>query len=319
MTTPVHCSACGSANEELTNFCKNCGVPIAAAISEGIIRSDHYKRFIGPKNQPAFLSYFKKVDQIIPPPNAWYRAPVSWSWVAFFFPVTWMFYRKMWANAFLYVFITGLVIMLLGALSSATGHEVIFGFLNMGVVLASFFVPPMYAKSLYRNHCRNKIAQVKADPVNQGNTSRLLSEIARKGGTSSIILFIVYPFLVIAGLGVIAAVALPAYQDYITRAKVAEVLIQGLSARSTISEYYAGKGKLPRSLDEAGYRQANSRYVESLKFDPNRGVLRMIPIATLAGGKSIDFIPKVEAGALISWTCSSEDMPQKFLPPSCRK
>ena len=31
MTTPVHCSACGSANEELTNFCKNCGVPIAAA------------------------------------------------------------------------------------------------------------------------------------------------------------------------------------------------------------------------------------------------------------------------------------------------
>ena len=51
--------------------------------------------------------------------------------------------------------------------------------------------------------------------------------------------------IVIAIVGILAAVALPAYQDYTVRAKMSEIMARGSEAKTAVTEYYAAKGTLP--------------------------------------------------------------------------
>ena len=58
--------------------------------------------------------------------------------------------------------------------------------------------------------------------------------------------------IVIAIVGILAAIALPAYQDYIVRSKMSEPLAALAEAKTTIAEYYASQGTWPASTTAAG-------------------------------------------------------------------
>ena len=78
--------------------------------------------------------------------------------------------------------------------------------------------------------------------------------------------------IVIAIVGILAAVALPAYQDYTVRAKMSEPLALMGEAKTTIAEYYMANGVMPSNASQAGVRTAintdivNGIIINNIKF-----------------------------------------------------
>ncbi|HGP7336031.1 TPA: pilin, partial [Neisseria gonorrhoeae] len=81
--------------------------------------------------------------------------------------------------------------------------------------------------------------------------------------------------IVIAIVGILAAVALPAYQDYTARAQVSEAILLAEGQKSAVTEYYLNHGKWPEDNDKAGVASPASnikgKYVQ--KVEVNNGVV----------------------------------------------
>ncbi|EMT3511177.1 pilin [Neisseria gonorrhoeae] len=91
--------------------------------------------------------------------------------------------------------------------------------------------------------------------------------------------------IVIAIVGILAAVALPAYQDYTARAQVSEAILLAEGQKSAVTEYYLNHGKWPEDNTSAGVASASEikgKYVQ--KVEVNNGVVT----ADTTGNKKID-------------------------------
>ncbi|ENW3830844.1 pilin, partial [Neisseria gonorrhoeae] len=76
--------------------------------------------------------------------------------------------------------------------------------------------------------------------------------------------------IVIAIVGILAAVALPAYQDYTARAQVSEAILLAEGQKSAVTEYYLNHGKWPENNDSAGVASASKiigKYVKEVKVE----------------------------------------------------
>src|SRR5690349_2079498 len=72
--------------------------------------------------------------------------------------------------------------------------------------------------------------------------------------------------IVIAIIAILAAIALPAYQDYTVRAKVSELIIAGDACKNSVVEFYESKGTLPGTIVSAGCASNPTQYVATLTF-----------------------------------------------------
>jgi Zn-dependent protease with chaperone function len=124
--------------------------------------------------------------------------------------------------------------------------------------------------------------------------------------------------VVVAVIGILAAVALPAYQDYTTRAKISAAMQQGTPAESAVAGFYSRNNGVPKSLEEAGFTPpAPGPIVRAITLE-SRGVIRIELAFTPVAGNSILLVPSLNEQKQIVWKCASRDVPQKFLPQSCR-
>ena len=144
--------------------------------------------------------------------------------------------------------------------------------------------------------------------------------------------------IVVAIIGILAAVALPAYQDYTKRAKMSEVVLAASACRTTITEIFqsAASGGLP-SADAWGCESstATSKYVAKVETS-SAGVITVttqgFADATIDGMKvtlspfkdaaGTTAMATTDAGVAVAvWKCgpaASSGVPPKFLPGSCR-
>src|ERR1035437_6995733 len=74
--------------------------------------------------------------------------------------------------------------------------------------------------------------------------------------------------IVVAIIGILAAIALPAYQDYMVRAKVTEGLLAASSGRTAVSEAFAAKGRLDLTAPSMGIQNQVSKYVAGVNWVP---------------------------------------------------
>lgn len=131
--------------------------------------------------------------------------------------------------------------------------------------------------------------------------------------------------IVVAIIGILAAVAIPAYQDYTIRAKVTEGLSLASAGKTAVSEYFASNGDLPASNTQAGMALATSiagnsvRSVE-VSATPSSGTITI----TFSGGpidaSTLLLIPTASAGGVV-WNCNdtaTADLEPKYRPSSCR-
>ncbi|HFB6936442.1 TPA: pilin, partial [Neisseria gonorrhoeae] len=113
--------------------------------------------------------------------------------------------------------------------------------------------------------------------------------------------------IVIAIVGILAAVALPAYQDYTARAQVSEAILLAEGQKSAVTEYYLNNGKWPEDNDKAGVASSSSikgKYVE--KVEVNNGVVtaQMKPdgVNNEIKNKKLSLWAKREDGS-VKWFC----------------
>lgn len=123
--------------------------------------------------------------------------------------------------------------------------------------------------------------------------------------------------IVVAIIGILAAVALPAYQDYTVRAKMAEVLVQAGAHKNSVSEYYQSEASLPTDLSEAGVDQASiaSTYIKGVKMDTAGALTYTVDVDGKATG-DVTLAATVSNNSL-TWKCTST-IATKYLPANCR-
>ena len=129
--------------------------------------------------------------------------------------------------------------------------------------------------------------------------------------------------IVVAIIGILAAVALPAYQDYTVRGRVSEGLVAAAAAKVTVSEN-AASGSADLS---SGYTAPTATSnVTSVAIATSTGQITVTTTAK-AGGGSIIFIPTAGAAALaagtiptdrIGWSCTTGTLLSKYRPSECR-
>ncbi len=123
----------------------------------------------------------------------------------------------------------------------------------------------------------------------------------------------------IAAVGILAAIAVPAYQDYTVRAKVVSGVVLAGPLRTQVGEYYATTGKFPDGDDAAAMRVADipHDYIESISVESDTGnVVIEFNDAVGYGGKVL-FEPTDSEFGYLDWNCSSS-LDEKYLPSSCR-
>ena len=139
--------------------------------------------------------------------------------------------------------------------------------------------------------------------------------------------------IVVAIIGILAAVALPAYQDYTIRAKVSEAILAASACRTSITETVQSSASA--GLPAAGNwgceitSGSGTKYVDTITTS-GTGVVTVLTTAVAdlkaAGAKTITLTPYADAGTTAisigsgvhHWVCAPGTMNQKYLPGSCK-
>jgi type IV pilus assembly protein PilA len=146
--------------------------------------------------------------------------------------------------------------------------------------------------------------------------------------------------IVVAIIGILAAVALPAYKDYTKRAKMSEVILASSACRTSVTEVYQSNNaaSLP-AANNWGCESSTptSKYVAKIETDANGGIQVTVQGFgdTTIDGTTVSLVPTAAGKAAITgsaplseWTCGNRAVlnggtavtttPLKYLPGSCR-
>ncbi len=129
--------------------------------------------------------------------------------------------------------------------------------------------------------------------------------------------------IVVAIIGILAAIAIPAYQDYIARSQMSEAMTLASGLKTSMTECYANNGTFPNN-QECGVPAAVSitgKYVSSIRAS-NAGTITatMKTAGSVSGGivqASLTLTADTTSGGSITWLCTSS-AETKYLPSSCR-
>jgi type IV pilus assembly protein PilA len=296
---------------------------------------EYIEAAIGPVNRDYYLRRFERFGS-----GGGYA---SWNWPALFVPLLWMLHRKMWLWAAVYFFGTPILFVLLFTiLYSLLPNDTAFTagwIIGLAVILVAL---PMYANALYYRTCHERIAVAKAYPVERRQQLKRLWDM---GGTSTaawvIVLLLPVPFVPI--LGILAAIAIPAYHDYTIRAQVSEGMVLAAAAKAAVAETFASAGAVPEDRQDAGMSPSpadtSGKYVVSVAIRDGRiDIVYGGEANSIIAGEVLTITPygvQRDAGSWsIAWRCGYAPVPEeatheiatyetgtiepKYLPAACR-
>ena len=128
--------------------------------------------------------------------------------------------------------------------------------------------------------------------------------------------------IVVAIIGILAAVALPAYQDYLVRARVSEVVLAASSARTAVSEVAAADTANPTTMPSAvSIENQTSKYVSGVTYASGVITATAKDIGGTTPTGAITLTGAKHTNGQVTWTCRSDTtapMAAKYLPATCK-
>lgn len=339
----MFCNRCGRGNREGSEFCNRCGAilqdwadtqpggegapvlqaagvtpsaalhlplqeaaPAAAAAAraapvESSFDEEAWRAFLGP-NADYYLPRMRMLAYGGPAPR--------WHWPAFLLSFFWLLYRKLWGWAFVYLLSPYLIALPVGfalglLVPQAAARESLLALLVAGIY---FVLPPLLANPLVYRHGVRMMARLQA---RTDAREAFLGALAAKGGTASAALLAAVLLAVVAGAGMVAAVAVPAYQDHAKRAQVAQAAAAARSAAIAVADHFHETREFPQRLGELRVPPVLPPVVAQVEISPADGELTL----HLKSIGTLEVQPQENGDAV---RCSSPDIPPKWLPPSCR-
>ncbi|MGM3386085.1 pilin [Stutzerimonas stutzeri] len=127
--------------------------------------------------------------------------------------------------------------------------------------------------------------------------------------------------IVVAIIGILAAIALPAYQDYTARSQMAEAMTLASGARTSVTEYWTSEGELPEDNSEAGLAASTDitgNYVNDVEVEDGviTATMKSSGVASGIAGETLVLSPVTSSGS-VTWTCNGS-ADAKYYPSSCR-
>jgi len=131
--------------------------------------------------------------------------------------------------------------------------------------------------------------------------------------------------IVVAIIGILAAIAIPAYQDYTIRAQVSEGMSLASGAKTAVAEFYNQRGQFPDSNAEAGLAtnvSIKGQYVTQVDVNGANGTgIIEVTFGNQANNEidtdTLEFSAIANAGS-VDWVCGSTNIEAKYRPTSCR-
>jgi Tfp pilus assembly major pilin PilA len=138
-----------------------------------------------------------------------------------------------------------------------------------------------------------------------------------KAPTGVFWLLMIFPFV----LGILAAIAIPAYNSYLTRVQVSEGVVLADRAKTAVAEFYTSHGQMPVNNMAAGLAlpdDIHGKYTASVTVDNGTIVVIYANDANRnIHNDSLRLTPWV-SGSQVNWRCGSDDIQKQYLPASCR-
>jgi type IV pilus assembly protein PilA len=131
--------------------------------------------------------------------------------------------------------------------------------------------------------------------------------------------------IVVAIIAILAAIAIPAYQDYLIRAQVSEGMVLSSGAKAAVWDFVSNTGRFPPNNQSAGLATNTSisgSYVSSV--DVSNGKIKVLyngPKANshiMASSAYLILSPVSHSGS-ITWNCTPSTIEPKYLPTTCRQ
>ena len=151
---------------------------------------------------------------------------------------------------------------------------------------------------------------------------KMMVKSAQKGFT------LIELMIVVAIIGILAAVALPAYSDYTVRAKVSEIVLAASGGKTAISEAYQTLGHMPAATS-AGISTQDSKYVSGVAYayasatsssitaTAKTAAESKLTAASGTGAGTIVLTGTGDAAGVVQWVCTGTLQP-KYMPSNCR-
>jgi type IV pilus assembly protein PilA len=131
--------------------------------------------------------------------------------------------------------------------------------------------------------------------------------------------------IVVAIIGILAAVAIPMYLDYTVRSQVAEGLNVSRAAKVAVAEYFQDRGDMPTGNAQAGLAASatiQGKYVSSVGVGNQDGIITITygkEAHTRIDGQTVTLTADTTQAGSVQWVCASGGViPAKHLPAACR-
>lgn len=300
----MFCKKCSAEVGSDSNFCSSCGAPIVLGVpqkpvvemrpsaaagssaedsSGGLTLDEMYRAFVGPEKSAYYLPLFSQFDS-----NG--RA-TSWNWPAAFITQLWMLYKGMFLWGFLWYPILGCIASFLITLPFvAAGNESAEALSYLACFVVPVFAMGLYSNKIYHGHVKKKIE--KSGKLGLSTQERK-EWLIRKGLSNFVFVLILF---LVSIIGILTAIAIPAYQDYTNRAKVSV----GLANVGIVKERYLGyvveTQRWPTGMHDLKLDRMSDQFgdsIASVEIDGDNE-LRITFSGNQIDGKTVVLIPSVE-------------------------
>ncbi|MEQ1439881.1 pilin [Fontimonas sp. SYSU GA230001] len=129
--------------------------------------------------------------------------------------------------------------------------------------------------------------------------------------------------IVIAIIGILAAIAIPAYRDYVAKAQAGEAITLLMGKKVPMAEFFNSAGRWPADVASVADQGSTGTFIATVSITGGAGStgvvqltahIRATNVSTLIANRNV--LMTSSDGA--HWTCSSNDIPSRYLPAACR-